>query len=108
MQQLLTHCRAQDAPRALGGALAEQFNWSGSHMRLLSVTIEDIFFRNYDHISGLWDVEQWLPQTSVSQARTHYSAYSVQRTDGLRVISLNTDMCKRHSFLGQNELTQGV
>jgi len=58
--------------------------------------IEDIFFRNYDHVSGLWNMEQWLPQTSVSQARAHYAAYSVQRTDGLRVISLNTDLCKYH------------
>lgn len=62
----------------------------------LLASIEDIFFRNYDHVSGLWNLEQWLPQTSVDQARTHYGAYSVQRTDGLRVISLNTDMCKRH------------
>ncbi|KAI0273983.1 Metallo-dependent phosphatase-like protein [Russula aff. rugulosa BPL654] len=69
--------QAQDAPHALGGALGEQFSW------------------NYDHVSSLWSVEQWLPQTSVSQARAHYAAYSVQRIDGLRVISLNTDMSRR-------------
>jgi sphingomyelin phosphodiesterase len=32
----------------------------------------------------------------VAQARAHYAAYSVQRTDGLRVITLNTNFCKRH------------
>jgi sphingomyelin phosphodiesterase len=107
-KQLLTRCRAQDAPHALGGALAEQFSWSASHIRLLWASIGDIFFRNYDHVSGLWKLEHWLPQTSLAQARAHYAAYSVQRTDGLRVISLNADMCKRPAFLGQNELTQGV
>ncbi|KAN0117949.1 Metallo-dependent phosphatase-like protein [Russula decolorans] len=76
--------QAQDAPHALGDALAEQFSW------------------NYDHVSGLWNVEQWLPQTSLAQARAHYAAYSVQRTDGLRVISLNTDMCKRHCVPSDN------
>lgn len=34
-KQLLTHFRAQDAPHALGGALAEQFSWSASHGRPL-------------------------------------------------------------------------
>ncbi|KAH9996082.1 Metallo-dependent phosphatase [Russula vinacea] len=54
--------------------------------------IEDIFIRNYDHVAGLWNVEQWIPQSAVAQARAHYAAYSVQRTDGLRVITLNTDL----------------
>ena len=30
----------------------------------------------------------------MAQARAHYAAYSVQRTDRLRVITLNTDLCK--------------
>jgi hypothetical protein len=49
--------------------------------------------RNYDHVSSLWQQEQWIPDSAVAQARAHYAAYSVQRTDGLRVITLNTDLC---------------
>jgi hypothetical protein len=57
--------------------------------------IKDIFlYRNYDHVASLWKLEQWIPQSTVDQARAHYAAYSVQRTDGLRIISLNTDLCK--------------
>ena len=51
-------------------------------------------FRNYDHVSSLWKQNQWIPQSAVSQARAHYAAYSVQHTDGLRMITLNTDFCK--------------
>ena len=49
--------------------------------------------RNYDHVSGLWAHENWLPQGAVQQAKAHYGAYSVQRQDGLRIITLNTDLC---------------
>ena len=51
-------------------------------------------YRNYDHVAKLWQQEQWIPQSAVAQARAHYAAYSVQRTDGLRIITLNTDLCK--------------
>ena len=50
-------------------------------------------------IASLWEHEQWLPEAAVQLARTHYAAYMVQRSDGLRVISLNTDMCT-YSNLG--------
>jgi hypothetical protein len=50
-------------------------------------------FRNYDHVAGLWKHEDWLPQTAVALARAHYAAYMVKRVDGLRIITLNTDMC---------------
>ncbi|KAN0131836.1 Metallo-dependent phosphatase-like protein [Lactarius tabidus] len=69
--------QAQDAHHSLGGDLANQFSW------------------NYDHVSGLWQHEEWIPESAVAQARAHYAAYSVQRVDGLRVITLNTDLCKR-------------
>ena len=97
-KQLLTHYRAQDAPQSLGGALGQQFSWSAPPMHFLYGIIENILFRNYNHLSSLWGLEQWLPQSVVAQARTHYSAFSVQRTDGLRVISLNTDLCKCHDI----------
>jgi hypothetical protein len=53
-----------------------------------------VLYRNYDHVSKLWEQEQWLPESAIAQARAHYAAYSVQRTDGLRIITLNTDFCK--------------
>ena len=49
--------------------------------------------RNYDHVAGLWQHEQWLPEAAVELARAHYGAYMVQRVDGLRIITLNTDFC---------------
>jgi hypothetical protein len=54
-----------------------------------------VLYRNYDHVAKLWQQEQWIPQYAVAQARAHYAAYSVQRTDGLRIITLNTDFCER-------------
>ena len=41
----------------------------------------------------MWYYEGWLPEDSVEYARTHYAAYTVKRPDGLRIISLDTDMC---------------
>ena len=64
---------AQDAPHSLGGDLGTQFSW------------------NYDHVAGLWQHEEWLPDSAILQAQAHYGAYSVRRADGLRVITINTD-----------------
>jgi sphingomyelin phosphodiesterase len=50
--------------------------------------------RNYDHLASLWQHEGWLPEAAVKLARKHYSAYMVKRVDSLRIITLNTDMCK--------------
>ncbi|KAJ6544016.1 sphingomyelin phosphodiesterase [Mycena capillaripes] len=72
--------QAQDAPHSIGGALASQFSW------------------NYDHLAALWAHEQWLPESAVELARAHYSAYMVKRQDGLRVISLNTDMWYKANY----------
>jgi len=80
--------QAQDAHHSLGGDLATQFSW------------------NYDHLSALWQQEQWLPQSVAAEARTHYAAYSVQRTDGLRVISLNTDLYYRANWFNYIRLNQ--
>ncbi|KAF8963912.1 Metallo-dependent phosphatase-like protein [Flammula alnicola] len=68
--------QAQDAPHSLGGALAQQFSW------------------NYDHVSGLWQHENWIPESAVELASAHYAAYMVKRVDGLRIITLNTDMSR--------------
>lgn len=79
--------QAQDAPHSLGGALAEQFSW------------------NYNHVAGLWKHEKWLPDAAVTLARSHYSAYMVKRVDGLRVISLNTDMWYRANYFNYINMT---
>lgn len=50
--------------------------------------------RNYDHVAGLWEHEEWIPESAVSMAKAHYAGYMVRRADGLRIITLNTDMCK--------------
>jgi sphingomyelin phosphodiesterase len=80
--------QAQDAPHSLGGELAEQFSW------------------NYDHVASLWQQEQWIPESAVAQARAHYAAYSVQRTDGLRIITLNTDFWYSANLFNYINLTQ--
>ncbi|KAI0375428.1 sphingomyelin phosphodiesterase [Pilatotrama ljubarskyi] len=72
--------QAQDAPHSLGGALAERFSW------------------NYDHVAALWQHEEWLPQYAVETARAHYAAYMVRQQDGLRIITLNTDLCNANYF----------
>ncbi|KIY52639.1 sphingomyelin phosphodiesterase [Fistulina hepatica ATCC 64428] len=82
-----TYNEAQDAPHSLGGALAEQFSW------------------NYDHVAGLWEYENWLSGGTVKTARSHYGAYSVQRSDGLRIITLNTDFCKSPNYFNYINLT---
>ncbi|KAH9486375.1 Sphingomyelin phosphodiesterase 2 [Psilocybe cubensis] len=69
--------QAQDAPHAIGGELAQQFSW------------------NYDHLASLWEHEHWLPEAAVNLARTHYAGYMVKRSDGLRIISLNTNLWYR-------------
>ncbi|KAH7883413.1 sphingomyelin phosphodiesterase [Phlebopus sp. FC_14] len=76
-----TYVQFQMIPYALGGyRLGNQFNWL------------------YDHVSTMWYSEGWLPESSVEYARTHYAAYSVKRPDGLRIISLDTDMCILNYF----------
>ena len=53
-----------------------------------------MLLRNYDHVASLWQHEHWLPDAAITLARAHYAAYMVKRKDGLRIITLNTDLCK--------------
>ncbi|EPT05669.1 hypothetical protein FOMPIDRAFT_1110912 [Fomitopsis schrenkii] len=71
-----TYMTAMNSPYNIGGGLAGQFDW------------------NYQHLAALWELEGWIDSQSAQQARTHYAAYTVQRQDGLRIITLNTDFCK--------------
>ncbi|KIJ54050.1 hypothetical protein M422DRAFT_73723 [Sphaerobolus stellatus SS14] len=79
--------QAQDAPHSIGGQLASQFSW------------------NYDHVADLWRNEGWLSAGTVQQAKAHYGAYSVQRQDGLRIITLNTDLWYRANYFNYINLT---
>jgi sphingomyelin phosphodiesterase len=75
-----TYNQAQDAIHALPGGLANQFSW------------------NYDHVSALWEDEGWIDSETAQFAKAHYSAYMVRRQDGLRIITLNTDLCAPLSY----------
>ncbi|PPQ64241.1 hypothetical protein CVT24_008644 [Panaeolus cyanescens] len=79
--------QAQDAPQTLGGQLAKQFSW------------------NYDHLSSLWQHEDWLPASAVELARAHYGGYMVKRGDGLRIISLNTNLWYRANYFNYINMT---
>ena len=72
---------AIDAPHSMPGPLGQQMSW------------------NFDHVAGLWEHNNWLPKTAVSQARVHYGAYSVKAPQGLRIITFNTDFWYRSNFL---------
>lgn len=68
-----TNPEAQDAPHSLPGELSTQFSW------------------NYNHVSGLWQNDNFIPADAAAQARSHYGGYSVRNQYGLRLITLNTD-----------------
>jgi sphingomyelin phosphodiesterase len=93
-----TDRRAQDAPHSMDGKLAVQFSWYDFTFVVLSRSPKRLV-RNYDHLASLWEYEGWLPEAAAQLARKHYSAYMVRRLDGLRIITLNTDMCKLASFI---------
>lgn len=79
--------QAQDAPHAIGGPLADQFSW------------------NYDHVASLWQYEDWIPESAVELARTHYAGYMVKRADGLRIITLNTNLWYRANYFSYINMT---
>jgi len=68
------------APMSLGQGEGQEFSWL------------------YDHVAALWEYEGWLNSTEASNAKAHYAAYSVERTDGLRMISLNTNLWFRNNY----------
>ncbi|KAG0703316.1 sphingomyelin phosphodiesterase [Suillus ampliporus] len=69
-----TYMQFQMIPYTMGGPLGTQFNWL------------------YEHISSMWQYEGWLPEESIAYAATHYAAYAVKRTDGLKIISIDTNL----------------
>ncbi|OAX38504.1 sphingomyelin phosphodiesterase, partial [Rhizopogon vinicolor AM-OR11-026] len=69
-----TYMQFQMIPYAMGGPLGSQFNWL------------------YEHVSAMWQYEGWLAENVTEYAATHYAAYAVKRTDGLKIISLDTNI----------------
>ncbi|THH11063.1 hypothetical protein EW145_g904 [Phellinidium pouzarii] len=64
------------------------------------------YILNYDHVAGLWEHEGWLPESAISLSRAHYGAYMVRRTDGLRIITLNTDFWYTANWFNYFNMTQ--
>lgn len=66
---------AIDAPHSLPGVLGQQQSW------------------NYDHVSALWQQNNWISHEAAAEARMHYAAYSINHPEypKLRIITLNTD-----------------
>ncbi|KAI0027960.1 sphingomyelin phosphodiesterase [Vararia minispora EC-137] len=80
--------QAQDAPHALGGELSSQFSW------------------NYDHVASLWKEKGWISESVAQLARAHYAGYMVRRQDGLRIITLNTDLWYHANWFNFINMTQ--
>ena len=78
-----TNPDAIDSPHNLPGPLGEQQSW------------------NFEHVSGLWEHNNWITADASKQARTHYGAYSIThpKYTKLRIITLNTDFWYRNNYL---------
>ncbi|KAH9838386.1 sphingomyelin phosphodiesterase [Rhodofomes roseus] len=68
-----TYQSGQNSPYNIGNGHEDQFDW------------------DYEHLADLWELEEWISPEAAQQARKNYAAYSVQRQDGLRIVTLNTD-----------------
>ncbi|KAG2753989.1 Metallo-dependent phosphatase [Suillus brevipes Sb2] len=75
-----TYMQFQMIPYTMGGPLGTQFNWL------------------YEHVSSLWQYEGWLPEASIAYASTHYAAYAVTRPDGLKIISIDTNLWYTNNY----------
>lgn len=53
------------------------------------------FSWNYELLSGLWASYGWLNSSEARYASTHYAGYAHTTKQGLRIISLNTDLWYR-------------
>ena len=74
---------AIDSPHSLPGVLGQQQSW------------------NYDHVSMLWQHNDWISSEAAAEARMHYAAYSINhpKYPKLRIITLNTDFWYRSNYL---------
>lgn len=46
---------------------------------------------NYQLLSSMWQTHRWINGTEAQYAATHYGAYAHTTSEGLRIISINTD-----------------
>lgn len=78
-----TNPDAINSPHNLPGPLGLQQSW------------------NYEHVSGLWQHNNWITPEAAKQARTHYGAYSITHPvySKLRIITINTDFWYRNNYL---------
>ncbi|EXJ64067.1 hypothetical protein A1O7_00403 [Cladophialophora yegresii CBS 114405] len=60
---------------------------------------------NYDLVSTLWSSHSWLNDTEAEFARTHYGAYATTTSQGLRVISLNSDFWYKENIFNYWNVT---
>ncbi|KAG0145453.1 hypothetical protein CROQUDRAFT_658631 [Cronartium quercuum f. sp. fusiforme G11] len=83
-----SYLQAQDAPHSLmPERLSKQFSW------------------NYDHLSRLWTHNHWVSDDVAKIARAHYGGYAVNRYEGLKVITLNTDLWYRVNLFNYINMT---
>ncbi|EIW82649.1 Metallo-dependent phosphatase [Coniophora puteana RWD-64-598 SS2] len=69
------------APLSLGDGEGQEFSWL------------------YDHVAALWQYEGWMNASEAAYAKAHYAAFMVQRGDGLRIVSLNTNLWYKNGYL---------
>lgn len=60
---------------------------------------------NYDLLSSLWSGHSWLNDTEADFARTHYGAYATTTSQGLRIISLNSDFWYKENIFNYWNVT---
>ncbi|KAJ9608347.1 hypothetical protein H2200_007335 [Cladophialophora chaetospira] len=60
---------------------------------------------NYDLVSSLWSGHSWLNDTEAEFARTHYGAYATTTSQGLRIISLNSDFWYKENIFNYWNIT---
>lgn len=55
---------------------------------------------NWDHVSSLWQHNNWISAEAAQQARTHYAAYSINHAQfpKLRIVTINTDFWYRSNL----------
>ncbi|KIX06248.1 uncharacterized protein Z518_04223 [Rhinocladiella mackenziei CBS 650.93] len=71
-----------DSLHSLPGNLGQQQSW------------------NYEHVSSLWQQNDWITPETANEARMHYAAYSINhpKYPKLRIITLNTDFWYRSNL----------
>jgi sphingomyelin phosphodiesterase len=59
----------------------------------------------YDFYSELWAKNEWISNTTANQAGAHYGAYSTVTSQGLKIITINTDYWYMENFYNDVNMT---